>query len=84
VRTQLLGFLRIPPFARPNAAAYGLGQYRNLEMADKTLVCVSRDTRSELFKTRDTVAVETPASLATSFTVDDWLFIPAVMFITWS
>jgi hypothetical protein len=36
-------------------------------MADKTLLRVSQDTLLEPFTTRDTVAVETPASLASSF-----------------
>jgi hypothetical protein len=48
-----------------------LGQYCNLEIAVKTFVLVSQDTLPAPFTTRDTVAVETPASLATSFTVHD-------------
>jgi hypothetical protein len=36
-------------------------------MALKTLALVSADTFSAPFTTRDTVAMETPASLATSF-----------------
>jgi len=46
-----------------------LGQYFNLEIAFKTLVLVSPDTLPASFTTRDTVVVETPADLATSFIV---------------
>jgi hypothetical protein len=53
-----------------------LGQYRNPEIAFNTFVFVLRDTIPDLFTTRDTVAVETPASLAMSFTVHDWTFRP--------
>ncbi len=64
---RLLG---IPPFARPNAAACPFGQYCSHETADRTLSFVTRDTLHEPFTTRETVAVDTRASLATSFTVD--------------
>lgn len=53
-------------------------------MADKTLVLVSQDTFAEIFKTRDTVATETPASLATSLTVDGRPFISVVTPIVYS
>ena len=48
-----------------------MAQYCKVEMALKTLVLVSQDTLRLPFATRDTVAVETPANLATSFIVPD-------------
>ena len=48
-----------------------MGQYCNLELAVMPFVLVVLDTLGAPFTTRDTVAVETPASLATSFTVHD-------------
>jgi hypothetical protein len=62
-------FFAMPPPARPNSAAEVLGQYCNVEMAVKTLALVRPDTFAAPFTTRDTVATETPASRATSFTV---------------
>jgi len=62
--------LRYTPPARPSSAAYALGLYFNLEMAAKTFAFVMQETFAAPFTTRDTDAVETPASLATSFTVD--------------
>lgn len=59
------------PLAWLNSTAAVLAQYCNVEMAFKTLVLVSRDTLPLPFATRDTVAVETPANLATSFIVPD-------------
>ena len=67
----------MPAFARPNSAAFALGQYFNFEIAAKTFVLALPDTLPAPFATRDTVAVETPASRATSFTVQDTLFRPA-------
>jgi hypothetical protein len=48
-----------------------LGQYCSLETAANTFVLVLRDTVSEPFRTRDTVAVETPARRAMSLTVNE-------------
>jgi hypothetical protein len=45
--------------------------YCNLEIAVKTFVFVVEDTLPAPFTTRDTDAVETSASLATSFIVHD-------------
>jgi hypothetical protein len=67
--TQTPLFLEMPPFARPNSAACALGQYRNFETAFKTLILVLLDTLPAPLTTRDTVACETPESLATSLTV---------------
>jgi hypothetical protein len=64
-------FLGEVPFPRPNSAAWLLGRYCSLAIALKTLVLVSADTAPVPFVTRDTVAVETPASRATSFAM--WL-----------
>src|SRR5579863_7395253 len=64
---RLLG---IPPFARPNAAACRFGRYCRDKTTDNTRSLVSQDTLPVPFKTRETVAVETRASWATSFTVD--------------
>jgi hypothetical protein len=46
-----------------------VGGYCNRETAPNTFALASQDTLQVPFTTRDTVAVETPASLATSFTV---------------
>jgi hypothetical protein len=46
-----------------------LGKYCKLEIAFSTFVLVSSDTLPAPFATRDTVAVETRANLATSFIV---------------
>ncbi len=54
---------------RPNSAAYVFGQYCNLEIAVRTFDLVVHDTYPASFTTRDTVAVETPASPATSLIV---------------
>ena len=62
-------FLEIPPFARPSSAACGLGLYCNFATMLRTLLLVLVDTLSAPFTTRDTVACETPASLATSLTL---------------
>jgi hypothetical protein len=53
-----------------------LGQYCNCEIAANTLVLVSPDTLEAPFITRDTVAIETPASLATSLEVLDTVLRP--------
>lgn len=75
--TSIPRFLGMPRFVRPNSAACPLGRYCNREMAVETLVRVSRDTSQAPFTTRDTVAVETPASEATSFIVQTRTFISA-------
>jgi hypothetical protein len=62
-------FLGMPALDRPNSAACPLGRYCNRETAPNTFVFASQDTLQVPFTTRDTVAVETPASLATSLTV---------------
>src|ERR1700728_639823 len=67
--TQTPRFLEIPPFARPNSAACALGLNCNFETTLKTLFLVLVDTLLAPFTTRDTIADETPASLATSLTV---------------
>src|SRR5436305_11985466 len=67
----------MPAFARPNSAACAFGKNCNLETADMTFVLVLPDTVLVSFTTRDTVASETPASLATSLIVHGpafWLF----------
>jgi hypothetical protein len=46
-----------------------LGQYCKLEIAVNTFALFSPDTLPAPFATRDTVAIETPANLATSFIV---------------
>jgi hypothetical protein len=46
-----------------------LGQYCNVEIVDITLSRILPDTLPAPLATRDTVAVETPASLAMSFIV---------------
>jgi hypothetical protein len=67
----------MPPFASPNSATCVLGQYCNSQIVAKTLVLILPFTLLAPFATRDTVAVETPASLATSFIVLDIIFSPA-------
>jgi hypothetical protein len=52
------------------ADAFSLGQNCRIEIADNTLCLVTLDTFVRSLMTRDTVAVETPAIRATSFTVD--------------
>jgi hypothetical protein len=47
-----------------------LGWYLSFEIALKTLLLVLLDTFASPFATRDTVVVETPAILATSFALD--------------
>ena len=49
------------------------------EIALSTFLLASRDTVPDPFTTRDTVAVETPASLAMSITVHDRTFLPIGM-----
>jgi hypothetical protein len=65
----------MPPPDRPNSTAEALGRNPNWEMAFMTFVLLSHDTLPAPFTTRDTVAVETPASLATSLIVLDRTFI---------
>lgn len=65
----MLRLLGIPPFSRPSSAACAFGRYCTLDIAVKTFVLVLRETVPEPFTTRDTVAVETPASFAMSLTV---------------
>jgi hypothetical protein len=59
---------------RPSSEAWRLEQYCKPAIASITLPLVSPETVSELFETRDTVAVETPANLATSLSVQDRTF----------
>ena len=67
-----IDLLGMPPPPRPNSAADALGRYCNSEMAVKTIALFELDTLLIPFMTRDTVAVETQASLATSLIVYDW------------
>lgn len=69
VGTLIRRLLDIPEFARPNSTACAFGQYRNCAIATKTFALVSLATFPALVITRETVAVETPANLATSLTV---------------
>lgn len=62
----LLLFLDMPAFIRPSLIACSFGRYFKREIAVRTIVLVSRETFATLLTTRDTVAVETPANLATS------------------
>ena len=66
----------MPMFLRANSAARTSGQYSNSEAASNTLAAVFPDTALEPLVTRDTVAIETPASLATSFIVLGTLLTP--------
>jgi len=66
----------MPMFLRANSAARTSGQYSNCDTASNTLASVFRDTVFEPLVTRDTVAMETPASLATSFIVLGTLLTP--------
>jgi len=75
-----LRILRLPPFPRANSAAGVLGRYRNCETAAMTLAAVLPDTLLEPLVTRDTVAIETPASLATSHMVHGTSLGPARAF----
>jgi hypothetical protein len=72
------------PTPRFNSVACKFGQYCNREIAVKTLFLVSLDTFPLPFTTRDTVVVETPASLATSLTVLDTAFRSVDAFATTS
>jgi hypothetical protein len=69
-RVEEPGFLGMPALDLPSSAACSLGRYCNRETASNTFVLASQDTLQTPFTTRETVAVDTPASLATSFTVD--------------
>jgi hypothetical protein len=75
-------FLEMPPLPRLNSAASALGQYCNCEIAAKTLVAVLTETSAEPLITRDTVAVETPANLATSLMVQGIGFGPVSVFLS--
>jgi hypothetical protein len=78
--TRVLGtpFLRFalffPLFVRPSSMACRLGTYRNAEIAFITAILALADVRASPLRTRETVAVETPAFLAMSFTVDPLIF----------
>jgi hypothetical protein len=76
-----MGRLPTPLF---NSVACTLGRYCSLEIASKTLALLSLDTLLQPFTTRDTVVVETPASLATSLTVLDIAFRSVDAFTTTS
>ncbi len=65
----------MPPPDLPNSDADALGRNCNFEIAFKTIDLLSQDTLPASFTTGDTVAVETPASLATSLIVHDRIFI---------
>ena len=67
-------FRGIPLFPRPSSAAWLFGRYCEPEIALDTFFFASRDTAPDPLTTRDTVAVETPASLAISITVHDRTF----------
>src|ERR1035437_5929679 len=67
----------MPRFSRPNGGACALGLNCNFETAVNTLLVVLADTVHEPFMTRDTVAVETAASLPTSFTVHGFRVMPS-------
>jgi hypothetical protein len=64
----------MPPPDRPSLAADSSGQKFNVAIAVITLAVVLFDTLSAPFTTLDTVAIETPAILATSFTVHERKF----------
>ena len=66
-RLRLL--LGLPSLTRASSAAYAFGKYFKAEAASRTLVFVFPDTLPEPLVTRETVAIETPASLATSLMV---------------
>lgn len=70
-----LRFLGMHAFDRPNSTACRLGRYCKCDTTPKTFVLASPDTLQAPFTTRETVAVETPASLATSFSVHARTFI---------
>lgn len=67
----------MPRLALPNPTACALGENCKTVMAFRTFVLVAADTSPVRLKTRDTVAVETPARRATSLTVQDRCSIPA-------
>src|SRR5260370_42190593 len=69
---------------RFNSVACTFGRYCSRELAVKTLVLVSLDTLQLPFTTRDTVAVETTASLATSVAVLDTAFLSVDAFTSMS
>ena len=62
------------PLLRLNSLACGFGLCCNREIAFITLVLDSSETFVAPFVTRDTVVIETPASLATSLAVWDMAF----------
>jgi len=67
----------MPLFLFASSEASTCGQYSNCDAARKTLAAVFPDTTLEPLVTRDTVAVETPASIATSFMVQGTLLAPS-------
>jgi len=66
---RLQRLLGLPSLARASSAAWAFGKYFKAEAASRTLVFVFPDTLTEPLVTRETVAIETPASLATSLMV---------------
>lgn len=71
-------FRGIPLFPRPSSAAWLFGRYCEPEIALNTFFLDSCDTAPDPLTTRDTVAVETPASLAMSITVHDRTFVLSI------
>ena len=78
----LLGNLFLPLFVRPSCFACRFGMYRSVDTASMTACRALSDVRGSPFKTRETVAVETPASCAMSFTVE--ALIPSFLPTVWS
>src|SRR5277367_3711823 len=72
----LTRFRGIPPLARPSSLAWRFGRYFKAEIAASTASLVTEETFAEPFMTRDTVAVETPASFAMSLIVGGKLATP--------
>ena len=64
-------FLRTPAFVRASSEASEFGQYCRIDIACVTSAFFLFDTQAVPLRTRDTVATETPACLATSFIVHD-------------